>query len=284
MINMIDETKFIEIGGVKQFIMIRGEDINNPVLLLLHGGTVETAHFSKFNHPIEKHFTVIYYEQRGEGKSYIKGSDATLLTLERYIEDIHELTHYLKERFHKKKIMLLGHSFGTLLGIKMVTLYPEDYSAYIAVSQSADPIKSDNLLYDALEKKAIMMLHLIPRATEENIKNTNFTKRTLALMNLSIKQGGFYHDSSILNILKQSILPILAFKHYNFKDKLRAIKQHEQRIQIYYQHTLMKEVTTIKVPIYFLHGKSDMVINYDLTKEYFEKLKAPKKEFITFEK
>jgi len=281
----INETLQIPIGGVKQFIMIRGEDITNPVLLLLHGGTTETAHFAKFNQPLEKHFTVVYYDQRGEGKSYIEGSDASLLTLARYIEDIHELTQYLKKRFSKEKIYLLGHSFGTLLGMKMVALYPEDYSVYIAVSQVADAVKSDNLAYDVLEMKVKdrKKLDVIPRVTKENLLTLDFTKRTNDLINLSIKHGGIYHDKSILNLLKKALLPILFFKPYNFKDKLRAIKQHEQRILMYYQACLMEEVTAIKVPIYFVHGKDDMVINYDLTKAYFEKLEAPKKEFITFE-
>ena len=279
----IDETLHIPIGGVKQFIMIRGEDVMNPVLLLLHGGTTETAHFAKFNQPLEKNFTVVYYDQRGEGKSYIKGSDASLLTLARYIEDAHELTQYLKKRFDKEKIHLLGHSFGTLLGMKVVALYPEDYNAYIAVSQAADAVKSDNLAYDDLALKGVKRLYLIPRVTKENITTLDFTKRTKELINLSIKHGGIYHDTSILNILKQALLPLLTFKYYSFKEKLRAIKQHEQRIQIYYQHILMQEILEIKVPIYFIHGKHDMVINYDLTKEYFEKLDAPKKEFITFE-
>ena len=280
-----DETLHIPIGGVKQFIMIRGEDSTNPVLLLLHGVTSETAHFAKFNQPLEKHFTLVYYDQRGEGKSYIKGSDDSLLTLERYIKDIHELTQYLKKRFDKEKIHLLGHSFGTLLGMKMVSLYPEDYSSYIAVSQAADAVRSDNLAYDALEMKVKnrKKLYAIPRVTKENLKTLDFIKRTAQLVTLSFKHGEIYHDKSIINIFKTVLLPILFFKPYNFKDKLRAIKQHKQRILIYYQACLMEEVTAIKVPIYFVHGRHDMVINYDLTKAYFEKLEAPKKEFITFE-
>jgi pimeloyl-ACP methyl ester carboxylesterase len=279
----IDETLHILIGDVKQFIMIKGEDIKNPILLLLHGGTTETPHFAKFNQPLEKHFTVVYYDQRGEGKSYIKGSDSSLLTLKRYIQDVHELTQYLKKRFDKKKILLLGHSFGTLLGMKTISLYPEDYSAYIAVSQVADSIKSDNLAYDGLLEVAPSKVKNIQRVTKENLLTLDFTKRSKALINLSIKHGGIYHDSSFLGLMKKALLPILRFKPYSFTEKLRAIKQHEERILMYYQACVMQEVTSIKVPIYFLHGKYDMVINYALTRAYFEKLQAPQKEFITFE-
>ena len=288
----INKTDFIEIGGVKQFVIIRSFDTSNPVLLLLHGGTTEIAHFVKFNHDLEKHYTVVYWEQRGEGKSYQKDSDSRLLTLDRYIEDIHELTDYLKKEFKKKKIYLLGHSMGTLLGIRTIYKYPNDYIAYFALSQVADPIKSDNIAYDNLlklakekgNKKDINKIVSIQRVSQENLLNINFTKRTNELLQYAIKYGGLYYQTSFLKMLKISLLPILTLQEYNLKDKIRAMKQHEERILFYYQNNLMDNITKIEVPIYFIHGKEDYIINYNLTKEYYEKIEAPFKEFITFDK
>ena len=203
----IDESRFIKLGDVNQFIITRSNNIKNPVLLLLHGGTTETAHFVKFNHDLEKYFTIVYWEQRGEGKSYQKNSDSKLLTLERYVEDIHELTNYLKDKFKKEKIYLLGHSMGTLLGMKTIDKYPNDYTAYIAVSQVANPIKSDNIAYDNLLKNAkekgntkdVQKILSINRVTQENLLNLDFTKRTNELIQLSIKYGGlYYHQASFL--------------------------------------------------------------------------------------
>ncbi len=292
MIIKINESKFIKLGNVNQFLIIRSDNIQNPVLLLLHGGTTEIAHFIKFNYNLEKYFTVVYWEQRGEGKSYQKNSDSKLLTLERYIEDIHELTNYLKDRFQKEKVYLLGHSMGTLLGMKTIDKYPNDYIAYISVSQVADPIKSDNIAYDNLLKiakekgntKDIDKILSIDRVLKENLLELDFTKRTNELIQLSIKYGGLYHQASFFKMLKISLFPILTLKEYNFKDKMRAIKQHEERILFYYQSNLIDNITKIKVPIYFIHGKDDYIINYNLTKEYFQKLEAPKKEFFTFDK
>ncbi len=292
MVVKINESKFIKLGDVSQFLIIRSENIENPVLLLLHGGTTETAHFVKFNHDLEKHFTVVYWDQRGEGKSYIEHSDSKLLTLDRYVEDTHALTNYLKEEFKKEKIYLLGHSMGTLLGMKTVEKYPNDYMAYIAVSQVADPIKSDNIAYDHLLKTAkeqgntkdVDKILAIDRVSKENLLDLDFTARTNELIQLSIKYGGLYHQASFFKMLKTSLFPILTFKEYNFKDKMRAIKQHEERILFYYQNSLIDNIIKIEVPIYFIHGKDDYIINYNLTKEYFEKLKAPKKAFFTFDK
>jgi len=281
-------TKKLQLGGVQQYLIIRGANIENPVLLLLHGGTSETAHFVKFNHALEENYTVVYWEQRGEGKSYVKGSDSSLLTLERYVEDIHELTQILKKQFNQEKIYLLGHSFGTVLGMKTVEKYPEDYLGYIAVSQVADSVKSDNLAYDMLLQTAngrdLKKLQKIERVTTENLQTIDFTKRSNEMIQLSMKYGGLHHDKSFLNILKTSLLPILTFKEYGFKEKLKAMTQHEERILIYYENSLIDTITKVDVPIYFIHGVDDLIVNYGLTQEYFEKIEAPYKQFISFKK
>ena len=288
MTNSINQSKFITLGEVQQYLIIRGENSKNPVLLMLHGGTSETAHFVKFNHKLEEDFTVVYWEQRGEGKSYVKGSDSSLLTLDRYLEDIHELTQILKEQFSQEKIYLLAHSFGTLLGMKIVEKYPEDYQAYIAVSQVADSVISDNIAYDKLLQVAkgrdLKKLQKIERVTKENLSTIDFTKRSNEMIMLSLKYGGLHYNKSFWNILKTSMLPILTCKEYAFKDKLKAMTQHEERILMFYKKSLINSVTKIDVPIYFMHGVDDLIVNYALTKTYFDKIEAPFKEFIVFDK
>ena len=284
----IKQSKFITLGEVQQYLIIRGKNIENPLLLMLHGGTSETAHFVKFNHSLEEDFTVVYWEQRGEGKSYIKGSKSDLLTLERYVEDIHELTQILKEQFHQDKLYLLAHSFGTLLGMKTVEKYPEDYKAYIAVSQVVDSITSDNIAYDKLlqvtKGRDLKKIKKLKRVTKENLSTIDFTKRSNDMIMLSLKYGGLHYNKSFWNILKTSIIPILTFKEYNFKDKLKAMTQHEERIIMFYKESLIDSVIKVDVPIYFMHGIDDLIVNYALTKTYFDKIEAQYKEFIIFNK
>ncbi len=285
----INESKIINIGETPQFIMIKGIDITNPILLILHGGTAQTAQFTKFNQKLENHFTVVYWDQRGEGKSNHKDINPKSLNLERFIKDIHELTTYLKTRFKKEKIYLLAHSMGTLLGMKTIKKYSNDYISYIAISQVADPIKSDNIAHEKLKqlikkKKDLKKLLSIERINKENILKIDLNKRTKKLLSLSIKYGGMFFDKKLSTLIKIALSPIFTFKHYNFKDKLKALSQHKEKIEFYYQNNLMEDILEIDVPIYFIHGKEDYIINYDLTKEYFEKIKAAKKEFITFDK
>ena len=283
----INESKFLNINDTSLFTLIRGKNIDNPILLILHGGSSQTANFAYFNKTLEQEFTVVYFDQRGEARSNIKKTDPNSLTLENYIEDIYHLTTYLKNRFKKEKIYLLGHSMGTLLGINTVQKYPENYIAYIGVSQNADPIKSENIAYDMLENNIKVnkkLLHKTPRIRLENIDSFNIKRRTKEVLNLSIKYGGMLYNTNIFNIFKILLLPILLFKHYTLKNKQDALTMHKERLLFFYKNSPMKTIKKLDIPIYFIHGKNDLIINYTLTKEYFNQIEAPYKEFITFEK
>jgi len=282
----INEASFLQINNTKLFTLIKAENINNPILLIIHGGSSQTANFAWFNKELEKDFIVVYFDQRAEGKSTFDTIDTSSLTLKNYIEDIHQLTNYLKNRFKKEKIYLLGHSMGSLLGMKTIEKYPNDYISYIAVSQYVDALKNDNIAYDLLQNDFRVnkkQLKDIQRITKNNINKLNLKRRTKELLLLAIKHGGMLYKRNFFNVFKILIFPIFIFKEYNFKDKLNALTQNKQRLIFYYESSL-EDIIKIDIPIYFIHGKEDLVINYNLTKEYFEKIKAPKKEFITFEK
>lgn len=283
----INESSFLTINNTSLYTIIRGKSISNPILLILHGGSAQSANFIWFNKDLEEYFTVIYFDQRGEGKSNVENTNRSDLTLKNYIEDIHQLTEYLKKRFFKKKIYLLGHSMGTLLGIKTIEKYPNDYISYLAIAQSADPIKNDNLAYKILlndkrvNKKDLLN---IPRVSTKNITTLNIKRRTKQMLTLAIKYGGMIFNANLFKTFKILLLPVLLFKPYNFRDKKNALTQHKERLIFFYQNTPMKSVKKIKTPIYFIHGKDDLIMNYHLTKEYYENLEAPYKQFITFEK
>jgi len=283
----INKSQFLTINNIPLFVMIRGKNLDNPILLILHGGSSQSANFSYFNKDLEKEFTVVYFDQRGEARSNLKEINPNTLTLENYIEDTHHLTTYLKNRFNKEKIYLLGHSMGTLLGINTIKKYPKDYIAYIGVSQNTDPIESEKIAYDMLEndeKVNKKQLHKIPRITYENIDTFNIKRRTKEVLALSMKYGGMLYKTNIFTIFKILILPILLFKPYTFKNKKDALTQHKERLLFFYKNPPMQSIKKLDIPVYFIHGKDDLIINHKLTKEYFNTLQAPYKEFITFEK
>ena len=146
--NGIAELIKLELNGRKQWISLRGQDKNAPVLLFLAGGPGGTQ-MAAVRHELgelEKHFVVVNWDQPGSGKSYYaeKTKDITAQT---YIEDGHALTEYLKERFSKEKIYLLGESWGSALGIFLVDKYPEFYHAFIGTGQMVDFAETERMDY-----------------------------------------------------------------------------------------------------------------------------------------
>jgi pimeloyl-ACP methyl ester carboxylesterase len=154
----IDEASYITIGGIEQWVTIRGEDRNNPVLLFLHGGPGDVTNpwtFAIFA-PWQKYFTVVQWDQRGAGRTLRKTGPTVgpTMTVERMTQDGIELAEYLRKHLGKDKIIVVGHSFGTRLGLGMVRARPDLFYAYVGTGQVADEVNNYSATYDALLQKA----------------------------------------------------------------------------------------------------------------------------------
>ena len=115
----IAEVHYLRLGGLDQWVMIRGESLTNPPLILLHGGPgmSETFFFRHFNAPLEQTFTVVYWDQRGSGKSFDTKIPRSSMTVEQFIADLDELVETVRQRVGKKKVAIFGHSWGSALGV-----------------------------------------------------------------------------------------------------------------------------------------------------------------------
>lgn len=282
----ISEKKFVKIGGIKQGMFIRGEDQTKPVLLFLHGGpgTPEFAMSEAWETQkrLEKEFVVCYWDQRGTGMSNTKELDSKTITKDRLMKDTVEVTNYLRRRFKQEKIYLMGHSWGAYLGIKTVQKNPELYSAYMGIGQPVQQKKGQKLAYDYLrshakkidDKKALKKLETFdPEAPAYNL--------LLEEYGVGIRHEG----PSLMTMIKHLIF----FKGYTLTEKINAIKgmplsNEKLDNEDYSTDNLLESVPELDVPTYGLHGKYDYQVSYQLAKEYFSKVKAPDKEFFTFEK
>src|ERR1043165_3380637 len=146
--NSISEKVFVDINGVKQGMFIKSKDVNNPVLLYLHGGMPDYLLTEHYPTGLEDYFTVVWWEQRGSGISYSPSIPRETKTSEQMISDTLKLTNYLRQRFGKEKIYLMGHSGGTFIGIQAAARAPELYYAYIGVAQMSNQLMSEKLAYD----------------------------------------------------------------------------------------------------------------------------------------
>ena len=125
--NSVADLIKINIGGFEQWVLIRGESINKPILLFLNGGpgTTNIGIAADTQKQLEKNFIVVNWDQLGAGLSYNKSIPKEAMTIEKMIEYTKELIQYLLNRFEKKKVYLVGHSWGSLLGILTAKRYPE---------------------------------------------------------------------------------------------------------------------------------------------------------------
>lgn len=146
----IGEKVFLDIGGIQQGMIIKGNDIKKPVLLFLSGGPGIPEYFLEYQYPtfLEDEFIVCFWDWRGTGLSYSNDIPPESMTHEQFISDTVEVTKYLCERFGEDKIYLAAHSFGTSIGIQVISQYSDLYHGYIAISQMADQLRSEQLAYE----------------------------------------------------------------------------------------------------------------------------------------
>lgn len=154
----IDDGHYVSIGGIYQWISIRGWDRRNPVLLFLHGGPGDPTYPWSFMYfaSWEKHFTIVQWDQRGAGRTLQKNGlgIASTITFDRMVRDGIELSQYLCEKLSTRKIVILGHSFGSVLGILMARMKPEMFYAYVGTGHVANTARSYAVNYGGLLQKA----------------------------------------------------------------------------------------------------------------------------------
>src|SRR6056297_2004917 len=282
----------IKLGGVEQWIVTRGQNINNPIILLLSGGPggTEMGRFLKFNKKLEEKFIVVNWEQRGCGKSYPAINNKDDMVLNQYVSDINELVNYLKEKYNKDKIYLLGHSWGTIIGTKAVQKYPEQFHAYIGAAQMVDINATDQYIYDFMLKTAekngeIKMVETL----KENGRPPYNGEKVLGkyrpiLTNYAqyYRRENPYHekDSSWY-----SPLSILWIPEYNIVDKINVFRGMVNTFNIMYPQiqdvNFLKQATKFEVPVYYFIGRYDYTAKF--IDEYYNMIEAPHKALYMFE-
>jgi pimeloyl-ACP methyl ester carboxylesterase len=291
----LSEKIHVNINGVEQGMFIKSKDINNPVLLFVHGGPGMPEYWLTQRYPtgLEDHFTVVWWEQRGAGLSYSSNISPETMTAEQFISDTLEVTKYLRKRFGKEKIYLMAHSWGSYIGIQAAAREPELYHAYIGVGQISYQIKSEHLAYDyALEyyKKngntnMVQRLETAPPTTTVPLPVAYD-----ALRDEYMHGAGIGTTRDMKSVITGVFLPSWQFREYTLGEKVDLwrgkfySRSREFSLWDKMQATdLTQQVAKLEIPIYFFHGKYDYTCAYPLAKDYFEKLEAPVKGFYTFE-
>lgn len=282
----------IELGGVEQWIVIRGKSTDRPVLLMLSGGpgASEMGRFLKFNKNLEDYFIVVNWEQRGCGKSYPAIKDREAINVEQYVSDINELTEYLKNRFDKEKIYLLGHSWGTIIGTMAVQKYPDQFYAYIGAAQMVNIEKTDKYMYryvlSAAERAGVKKLvSKLKKAGEPPYYGKGLLNKYRLFMTTYADYYKEEHPFTEKNREWYSLSSMIMLDEYSFIDKIRYFQGLLNTFPIVYSQlqdiNFVTQANRLEVPVYYLIGRHDYTAKF--IEEYFNVLEAPSKELIWFE-
>lgn len=274
----------LQINGSKQFVSISSQKQEAPLLLYLHGGPGDAALplFLKYNQELEKTYTVVVWEQRGAGKSYYKFQENEKISIDIFVQDLLELTRYLLKHFEKKKLFLIGHSWGSVLGLRFIREYPQYIHAYIGCGQVVNMRKSCQFAYDYALANTRGRNRKRLQKIDCSYAGDNWLKDLLLVTGQVVKQKGSLYGSR--NYLKLT-LPFLRSKHYSICDLWKRQKGSLQSIRFLWQELMdtdFEEVLQYEVPIVFVEGRYDSHVSSSLAERYYNTIRSQKR-FVWFE-
>lgn len=285
--------KRIELCGNSQAVLIRGKNIDNPIVLFLHAGPglSETGMMRNMNAVLENYYTMVYLDQRGGGKSYSFFNDPEKYTTDQLLQDIHELTQYLKKTLNKEKIILMGHCFGAGFAEYAAVRYPEDYSMIIAITQPTIPCEMDRLSYpwiiEQAEKegneKALKELESV-----NEFWNLKDQKGYINGMMINKKWIGYYggmvsgRKDFLSYIFENSFCnEYNIFDIFPYMAGLSAVGHSSYEIMI--TTDLVKQASEFKCSFILIEGRRDYNVVPALSEAYYNIVKAPYKKIYWFE-
>ena len=290
----INSLEKINLGGIDQWVLIRGWEKSNPVLLFLHGGPgaplFTYAREIGVTAKLEQHFVMVYWEQRGTGKSFSHSIPLESMTIEQLISDTFELSKILIDRFKVHRIYIVGRSWGSLIGLFTAKRHPELFYAYIGIGQMVYPLENDSISYQytlkiaerfrneealkdlkkigdppygyeelIIQRKWLTGFYEVMMAEKFNKKRINYRKKLLSTP-----------EYSLIDIFKMGMDPFFSIK---------CLWNNE-----FYKVNLFNEVPQIGIPVFFLAGRYDYFTPSEIIENYYQKLHASKgKYFIWFE-
>ena len=292
--NGIERSQLVGIGGIEQSVTIRGDDLSNPVLLVLHGGPgyPETPLDWWYARGWEEYFTVVEWDQRGAGKTYLINDPETVaptMTRERFIQDAAEMTAWLRKTLNKHKIFVWGHSWGSYLGLELARRHPDWLYGYIGTGQVTNSPESERRAWrfamdaartehDSTAEDELRAIAPYPATTGPSpLGSVVITHRWSdffgGVMSFRHDQDDESHAGRLSPDYDDAEAPHIfdgnAFSERFLLADLLSLD--------------LSSETKLDCPVILLEGRHDRTTNADLAHDWFERVRAPEKHFIWFE-
>ncbi len=280
----IEEANYLRIGGIDQWVTVRGDDAAKPVLFLIHGGPgdVQSPYVSVFP-PYERDFVLVQWDERGAGRTFAKNGAAGV-SLQKLITDGIDLSEQLRKRFPKQKLVLFGHSWGSIIATGMAQRRPDLFYAYVGTGQASSWADTVQFQFDFLKQRykekgdtaALAALEKIDKPDPKNVDQYfSFSRRLRQNMNPS-DTSWFANTLEILKTNGQTDTTLKAIG-----DGMNA--SGSALIGTSVVIDLPATATNFKIPYYVIQGRRDLFVPTPLAKAYFDKVSAPKKQFVVIE-
>lgn len=282
--NKIVEERFVPIGGIEQWIQIRGEDRANPVLLMVHGGPGwPNAVFTHPLRPWEKHFTIVQWDQRGAGKTFGRHgkTGSGEMTFGRRVSDAVELVEFLRQYLHKERVILLAESMGTLTGVPLAQQRPDLFSALVVTDLYVDMHRNEAFKF----AMTLNRLHAMgDRRGVAALEKIGADPGRWDLAAWQVNMGlAFRTNVPTANPDRTLLLPLLLTSPiYSLRDLYHLFAgfrySTETMFQEFRTYDARRSGIRFEVPLFLFQGESDVITVTRLAEEYFAEVKAPLKE------
>lgn len=283
----IDDEQSIGAEDSSLYLLVRGKSCDVPLMLWLHGGPggAETPLFRLYDRALEDFFLVAYWDQRGAGRSYDPKADLTALTVERHIRDLDLVIGHLQARYGKRKVALVGHSWGSALGLLYAGRHSGKFSVVVGVNPFVSGLDAQQGQYQFVRSRA-EALH--DHRTLESLRKIGppplTAQNELQLQSLVDRYGGLFHRrpsfawAVIVGAFRGYAAPWDIPSYIRANEASLAAMQDELNAL-----DLRGTLTSVKVPIVFMLGRYDRQLEASQAADYFQTLSAPVKRLIWLE-
>jgi pimeloyl-ACP methyl ester carboxylesterase len=283
--NGVDEAMYVKLGGIDQWVQIRGENRDNPVLLYVHGGPgVAVTPFSTLLRPWEDDFTVVMWDQRCAGKTFARNGKSSCagMSIASVAQEGIQLTDFLRARLHKDKIIVLGHSWGSMVGLRMVHDRPDLYSAYVGTGQVVSIAEKEPVIY------ADAMARLSAARDEAGIRALQAIGpppyRSADDLLVERKWSARHDIASERNLTARLASVGLFAPGWSLWDDYQFLQANKYAEAATYDADASYDAralgTKFAVPMFVFNGELDTITPAFLAKRYFDSLEAPQKAFV----